>query len=96
MSAYHLIAAIVIGINPMQHRAVHLLFVLVLVYMLFPASNRSPKNKPSVLDWVMIVLSIAAVGNTLIRFQALASSGGKSLQSSCSCMACMDGTSPAR
>ncbi len=80
MSAYHLIAAIVIGINPMQHRAVHLLFVLVLVYMLFPASNRSPKNKPSVLDWVMIVLSIAAVGNTLIRFQALASSGGKYLQ----------------
>lgn len=77
MSAYHLYAAIVIGINPMQHRAVHLLFVLVLVFLLFPATNKSPKDKPSVLDWILVVLSIATVGNTLIRFPALASSGGK-------------------
>lgn len=77
MSLYHLYSAIVLGINPIQQRATHLLFVLVLVFIVCPACHASPKNRPSLVDWILVIASILAVGNILIRFEALANSGGR-------------------
>jgi len=71
MCLYHLFAAIY-KINPIQQRAIHLMFVLVLIYMLYPASHKSPKHRPSSVDWVLVVLSIASVGNVLLRVETWA------------------------
>jgi len=44
--------------NPQISRGVYLGFVLVLVFLLFPATNKSPKNKPSILDWILAAASV--------------------------------------
>ena len=46
-------------LQPMQLRGIHLGFVLVLVFLYYPAREKSPQDRPSVLDIVLIVLSFA-------------------------------------
>ena len=46
-------------LQPMQLRGIHLGFVLVLVFLYYPAGGKSPQDRPSVLDIVLIVLSFA-------------------------------------
>jgi TRAP transporter 4TM/12TM fusion protein len=71
MCLYHLYSAIY-KIDPIQQRAIHLMFVLVLIYMLYPANHKSPKHRPSSVDWILVVLSIVSVGNVLLRVDAWA------------------------
>lgn len=76
MSAYHLYTAI-FTISPMLQRAYHLGFVLSLVFLLYPATNKSPTRRPSIIDWALAALSILAVSNIILNFQRLAKSGGR-------------------
>ena len=76
MSIYQLYS-VVWSINPMQQRAMHLLFVLILVFLLYPATSKSPRTRPSVLDFVLVVAAAVSIGYLLIRFSALARSAGK-------------------
>ncbi len=76
MSAYHLYAA-VFSISPMLQRSFHLMFVLPLVFLLYPATAKSPTNKPSIIDWLLSIISLVAVGNISINFERLARSGGR-------------------
>lgn len=71
MCTYHLFSAIY-KINPIQQRAIHLLFVLVLIFMLYPATRKSPTHRPSNIDWLLVALSVAAVGNLLLRVETWA------------------------
>lgn len=43
--------------NPQISRGAYLGFVMVLSFILFPASRRSPMNRPSVLDWILVAAS---------------------------------------
>ncbi len=79
MSAYQLYTAI-FTISPMLQRAYHLGFVLALVFLLYPASNKSPTKRPSILDWGLALLSVAVVSNIILNFQRLAKSGGRGNQ----------------
>jgi len=38
--------------EPRTQRGLHLLFLLPLIYILFPATSRSPKDRPSLLDLI--------------------------------------------
>lgn len=38
--------------EPRTQRGLHLLFLLPLIYLLFPASKNSPKDRPSFWDWI--------------------------------------------
>jgi TRAP transporter 4TM/12TM fusion protein len=77
MSCYQLWAAMTIGLNPIEVRAGHVLFVLVLNFALWPATNKSPTDRLSIFDWAFVVLSIIAVSNVLIRFRTWATNGNK-------------------
>jgi len=76
MAAYHFYTA-VNTINPHTQRAIHLLFVLVFVFLLYPARKGSPAARPSVCDVILIVLSLCAVGFLLYRFEELAMMAGR-------------------
>lgn len=76
MSSFHLYTAAFGTLGPIQQRSVHLGFVLTLIFLLYPATKRSPMDKPSIIDWIFIFLSIAATGNIYFRYKALALSGG--------------------
>ena len=76
MSIFHLYTAAFRGMNPLQQRSIHLIFVLILVFILYPARVSSPKDKPSIVDWGFVLLSMISVGNIYMRFESLVRSGG--------------------
>jgi len=78
MTTFHLIANIV-SIEAMVMRAVHLGFVLVLIFLCYPAKPKRIKGKSledtepalqklTIVDGVLIALSLAAVGYLLINY----------------------------
>lgn len=76
MSLFHLYTAAFRALNPIQQRSIHLIFVLVLIYLLYPATSKSPKHRPSIFDYGFIVISIVSIANISVRFNALVKSGG--------------------
>ena len=54
--------------EPRSQRGLHLLFLLPLIYILFPATSRSPKDRPSLVD--VIASSFCFVGPAYIVWNA--------------------------
>lgn len=46
--------------EPRVMRALHLLFLVPLIYLLFPASRRSPRHRPSLSDWIASAVAFLA------------------------------------
>ena len=59
-SCFHIYTTWAGFLEPRVHRAVHLGFLLPLIFLLYPAADRSPRGRPSVWDWCWVVLSILA------------------------------------
>lgn len=76
MSLFQLYTAAAGLLPPIQQRAAHLLFVLMLVFLLYPFNSRSPKHRPSLPDWILAVLSAAGTLYAFFRYLPLAESGG--------------------
>ena len=73
---YHMVTA-GIGIPEVyKHRTVHLGFLLGLGWLYFPATKRSPKGKPSVIDLVLFALTIVVTVLTVINRDAYLLRGG--------------------
>ncbi len=45
--------------NPRMQRSLHLMFFLPLAFLLFPARDDSPKDRPSIPDFVLALLAVA-------------------------------------
>lgn len=65
--------------QPMQLRGLHLGFILVLVWLYYPATVKSPQNRPSVLDIILAILSSAVAIYTYINATPLAMRAGVAL-----------------
>ncbi|HJQ57848.1 MAG TPA: TRAP transporter fused permease subunit [Vineibacter sp.] len=60
-TVFHLWSAITGFIEPREMRSVHLGFLVALAFVLWPAHpDRSPKHRPSALDWALAALAVAA------------------------------------
>lgn len=76
---YHLVTSRY-GMPPMfKHRAIHLAFILCLVFVYYPAGQRSVKSRPSALDGLLIAASIAVNVYTVLNVDAFALRGGVAL-----------------
>ncbi len=76
MSLYQLWLAS-IGILPaIKMRAVHLSFILVLIFLLYPARAGSRRDRPSILDLGLITAAVAIGWYILWRYNSFAESGG--------------------
>lgn len=74
--AYHLITSR-FGMPPaFQHRAIHLGFILTLVWMYYPAVRNSPKNRPSTLDVGLIFLTVGLTVFTYFNIDSLSLRAG--------------------
>ena len=59
VSVFHLYTAVFGVFQPRIQRGVHLLFLLPLAFILYPFSKKkSPKDRPSVFDWILAFLSL--------------------------------------
>ncbi|MDD3824192.1 MAG: TRAP transporter fused permease subunit, partial [Sphaerochaetaceae bacterium] len=59
VALFHLYTAIFGVFQPRVQRGIHLLILLPMAFLLYPATKKSPKDRPSVLDVIMALLAIA-------------------------------------
>ncbi|HKA61272.1 MAG TPA: TRAP transporter fused permease subunit [Methylomirabilota bacterium] len=59
-SLFHLYTAGYGTLEPRLQRAVHLLFLIPLVFLAFPFNSRSPRTRPSALDWLWAAITAMA------------------------------------
>ena len=76
MSLFHFYIAGSGGITPLLLRAVHLAFAATLIFILYPASGRSPQKRISVPDGIGILLSWATAIYLIMVFDQLAFRAG--------------------
>jgi len=70
-SVYHLYIMFAYPIDPFLFRAVHLGFVMVLGFLLTPATKNSPSNRFTILDFILALASIGLVIYIYTEFSGL-------------------------
>lgn len=55
-SAYHLYTAVFGVFTPRLQRGFHLMFLLPIAFLLYPANKKSPKDRPSIVDYLFSLL----------------------------------------
>ena len=58
VAVFHFYTAIFGVFAPRVQRGVHLMVLLPMAFLLFPATKKSPKDRPTVLDCILAVLSV--------------------------------------
>ena len=59
-------------ISTQSNRGVYLMLTSVLVFLIYPATKSSPKDRPSILDFVLIALTITSVGYWIDQYVSYA------------------------
>ncbi|MCD7974240.1 MAG: TRAP transporter permease [Phascolarctobacterium sp.] len=59
VSLYHLYTATFGPPLTLVHRSIHVCMMLVLAFLMYPMSNKSSFTTPSIIDWILIILSFA-------------------------------------
>lgn len=60
VSCYHLYTAAFGGPVTLVHRSLHVAMMLALSFMMYPFNKKSDRTKPTIVDWILVVLSFAA------------------------------------
>ncbi len=55
LAVFHLCTSFFGLLPSMQQRSLHLSFILPLIFLLYPAGPSSPRDKPSLLDWILAI-----------------------------------------
>ena len=58
VALFHFYTAVFGVFTPRVQRGVHLMVLLPMAFLLFPATKKSPKDRPTVLDCILAVLSV--------------------------------------
>jgi TRAP transporter 4TM/12TM fusion protein len=58
VALFHLYTAIFGVFQPRIQRGIHLMVLLPMAFMLYPATKNSPKDRPSVLDFIFAILAV--------------------------------------
>ena len=67
----YVITSLAFPIGPQYHRGIYATLTLVMIFISFPFSSRSPSNRPSGIDIGLIVLSLITCGYWIVEFEAL-------------------------
>jgi TRAP transporter 4TM/12TM fusion protein len=68
--SYHLYTARFGMPETIKHRATHVGFILTLVWIYFPATRKSPSDRPSIFDMALIATTVAVTVYTIIARDA--------------------------
>ncbi|MBI3043701.1 MAG: TRAP transporter fused permease subunit [Betaproteobacteria bacterium] len=53
-------------------RGMFIMLVSVMIFLRYPATRKSPMHRPSAVDFILIVLSVAAFGNFVLDYEQMA------------------------
>ncbi len=68
MSAYHLYTGYFGAPEALLHRSIHLLFVLVLIFFLFPLSTKERVKNFRWMDGILILLTLVSIGHLFVNY----------------------------
>jgi TRAP transporter 4TM/12TM fusion protein len=77
MSLFHLFTAARGTLLAMRQRSLHMIFAFVLVFFLYPATEKSNKKKPSIIDWIFVILTVVVWGYVFLNVETITLKGGK-------------------
>ena len=69
MSAYHLYTGYFGAPEALLHRSIHLLFVLVLIFFLFPLSTKERVKNFRWMDGILILLTLVSIGHLFVNYE---------------------------
>jgi TRAP transporter 4TM/12TM fusion protein len=72
MALFHLYTGIFGTLAILKQASLHLMFVLVLVYLLFPLKRGTQRKTVPIYDWAAIILSITCLGYLSINYEYVA------------------------
>ncbi|WP_404321873.1 TRAP transporter permease [Cytobacillus firmus] len=78
LSLFQLYTAAFGTFAPLIQRSIHLSFILTLVFLLFPATKKSPKNKVTIFDFTLLILATGTTLYLVWRYPQYISTGGLS------------------
>lgn len=76
MSLFHLYTAGFGTLLSVKQRSIHIIFAFTLGFLLFPASKKSDRSKPSKLDYILIIANIIVFGYLFVFVEEIAFKGG--------------------
>jgi TRAP transporter 4TM/12TM fusion protein len=66
------------GVLPtMQQRSFHVAFVLPMIFLLYPATKKSPRERPTVFDWIFAVVVAACALYVFFNYEDIATRAGE-------------------
>jgi TRAP transporter 4TM/12TM fusion protein len=68
-AVYHLYIALVGVPEPLYFRGIHLMFALVLTFLVYTGFKTEPDRPPGILDWLMVAGSIASIGYLFVNYR---------------------------
>ena len=71
LSLFQLYTAGTGPLEALKQRSLHLTCIMVLAFLLYPATSRSDRRKPAALDWVLACASVATIGYLFYNFKGL-------------------------
>lgn len=60
VSCYHLYTAAFGGPVTLVHRSIHVAMMLAMTFVMYPFCSKSDHKKPTIVDWLLVILSFAA------------------------------------
>jgi TRAP transporter 4TM/12TM fusion protein len=75
-SCFHIYTAFFGVLDAHLQRAVHLAFVLTLVYLLFPATKRLRRDRLNPFDVLLVLLSLFSLGYLIFNYRAIVTRAG--------------------
>lgn len=76
MSLFHLYTSYAGTLLAMKQRSLHLAFVFGLIFLLYPATKKSNREKASILDWIFSIISVIVWAYIFLNVEHIALSGG--------------------
>jgi TRAP-type uncharacterized transport system fused permease subunit len=71
MAAFYLYTSVAGQFGPQYHRGIFVMAVVMMIFLLYPASARSPRHRPSVVDLVLALLTVLSIGYWIVEYTEL-------------------------
>lgn len=75
-SLYHLYTSVLGAPATLKHRSIHVAFVLVLIFLLYPASKKANRHKLSWYDALLAILSVSTTVYIFVDYLGIIQRGG--------------------
>ena len=75
-SAFYLYTAAFGQFNPQTHRGLYILFTYVLCFLLYPFGKKSPRDRASALDWLLVAATAVCIGYYIVNYPKMAYRAG--------------------